>query len=368
MNRSRPSTNATSVLILLTMTSRLISCLVAWFVASLCVTTARGQMLINGAGSTFDYPVLSKWFDVYSKIDTSVQFNYQSIGSGGGLRQLMAQTVDFGASDAPMTDAALAEASGKILHFPIVAGGLGIVYHLPGDPKLKLDSEAIAGLFLGTISKWNDPKIAAQNPGLSLPDMDVVVVHRSDGSGTTFIFTDYLTTVNPAWASKVGKNTSVKWPAGVGAKGNEGVAGQVRQLDGAVGYVELAYAVQNHMVFADLKNAAGNYVRSTSIVSAQPWPPQDSRRLPLFNGELARREGIPHFRRELDSHLPAAKGLGARQEAGRIPQVGHHRRPKALHHAQLRSTPRQSGATRTVPTGRVEALNALDGHVSQGNR
>ena len=263
------------------MSSRLKSYVAASLLGALSLTTAHAQMLINGAGSTFDYPVLSKWFDVYSKIDTAVQFNYQSIGSGGGLRQLVAQTVDFGASDAPMTDKALADAPGKILHFPIVAGGLGIVYNLPGSPKLKLDSEAVAGLFLGTITKWNDPKIAGQNPGVTLPDTDVVVVHRSDGSGTTFIFTDYLTSVSPAWASKAGKNTSVKWPTGVGAKGNEGVAGQVKQLDGAVGYVELAYAVQNHMVFADLKNAAGNYVSldldSVSAALATATIPDDFR-------------------------------------------------------------------------------------------
>jgi phosphate transport system substrate-binding protein len=237
--------------------------LVTGLMGLLVTVSASAQMLINGAGSTFDYPVLSKWFDVYSKIDTTVQFNYQSIGSGGGLRQVEAQTVDFGASDAPMTDKALADAPGKILHFPIVAGGLAIAYNLPGNPKLKLDSEAVAGIYLGTITKWNDPKIAGQNPGVTLPDTDIVVVHRSDGSGTTYIFVDYLSSVSKTWASQVGKSTSVKWPIGLGAKGNEGVAGQVKQLEGAVGYVELAYAVQNQMTYADLKNAAGNYVPLT---------------------------------------------------------------------------------------------------------
>lgn len=245
------------------MLSRLKSLVAAGLLGALSLTVAHAQMLINGAGSTFDYPVLSKWFDTYAQVDSSVRFNYQSIGSGGGLRQVLAQTVDFGASDAPMTDKALADAPGKILHFPIVAGGLAVAYNLPGNPKLKLDSDTVAGIYLGTITKWNDPKITAQNPGVTLPATDIVVVHRSDGSGTTYIFVDYLSSVSTTWASQVGKSTSVKWPTGIGAKGNEGVAGQVQQLEGAVGYVELAYAVQNHMTYADLKNAAGNYVPLT---------------------------------------------------------------------------------------------------------
>jgi phosphate transport system substrate-binding protein len=221
---------------------------------------ASAQTLINGAGSTFDYPAFTKWFEAYAKLDPSVNFNYGSVGSGAGQQQLLNQTVDFGASDAPMSDAALAKASGKILHLPVVVGGEAIAYNLPGNPKLKLDSDALAGIYLGKITKWNDPKIAALNPGVDLPELPVIVVHRSDGSGTTFIFADYLCHVNPDWASTVGKGTSVKWPVGLGGKGNEGVAGQIKQLPGAIGYVELAYAVQNKMVYADLKNAAGNFV------------------------------------------------------------------------------------------------------------
>jgi len=222
----------------------------------------QAQTLINGAGSTFDYPAFTKWFEAYHQLDSDVRFNYQSIGSGGGQKLLLNQTVDFGASDAPMSDESMSKAPGKILHLPIVAGGVAIIYNLPGRPKLKLDGEVIASIYLGNITKWNDPKIAALNSGVSLPDLAIIPVHRSEGSGTTFIFTDYLSTVNPVWADTVGKNTAVKWPAGIGlgAKGSEGVAGQVKQLPGAIGYAELAYADQNQIPYADVKNAAGNYI------------------------------------------------------------------------------------------------------------
>jgi phosphate transport system substrate-binding protein len=225
-------------------------------------TGAQAQLLINGAGATFPYPIYSKWFDEYAKLDPSVRFNYQSIGSGGGQKQIIARTVDFGASDGPMSDDNLAKAPGKILHIPTVAGAVVITYNLPDNPKLKLDGSTLAGIFLGNVTKWNDPKIAALNPDVKLPATDIVVVHRSDGSGTSFIFTDYLSSVSPVWADSVGKGTSVKWPTGVGlgAKGNEGVAGQVKQLPGAIGYVELIYANQNKLPFADLKNAAGNFI------------------------------------------------------------------------------------------------------------
>ena len=223
-------------------------------------TGANAQLLINGAGATFPYPIYSKWFDAYTQVDPSVRFNYQSIGSGGGQKQIIARTVDFGASDGPMSDDNLAKAPGKILHIPTVAGADVITYNLPGNPKLKLDSDTIANIFLGTITKWNDPKIAALNPGVNLPALPVIVVHRSDGSGTSYIFTDYLSNISPVWADTVGKGTSVKWPTGLGGKGNEGVAGQIKQLSGAVGYVELIYAKQNNMPYADVKNAAGNFI------------------------------------------------------------------------------------------------------------
>ena len=221
------------------------------------------QMTINGAGATFPYPIYSKWFDAYTKVDPSVRFNYQSIGSGGGQKQIMAQTVDFGASDGPMSDENLAKAPGKLLHIPTVAGAVVITYNLPGNPTLKLDGQTVADIYLGKITKWNDPKITATNPGVTLPDKDIVVVHRSDGSGTTYIFTNYLGKVSPEWQSKVGNNTSVNWPTGLGGKGNEGVAGQVKQTPNALGYVELIYAIQNKMPYADLKNAAGEFVKPT---------------------------------------------------------------------------------------------------------
>jgi len=225
--------------------------------------TASAQMMINGAGATFPYPIYSKWFDEYVKVDPSVRFNYQSIGSGGGQKQILAQTVDFGASDGPMSDDNLAKAPGKLLHIPTVAGADVVAYNLTGNPALKFDAETIAGIFLGQIKKWNDPKIAALNLGVTLPDQEIVVVHRSDGSGTTYIWTDYLSKVSPEWKTKVGTNTSVNWPTGIGGKGNEGVAGQIKQTPGALGYVELIYAVQNKMPYAEVKNAAGEFVKPT---------------------------------------------------------------------------------------------------------
>src|SRR5436190_8268684 len=226
--------------------------------------TVSAQMTINGAGATFPYPIYSKWFDEYAKIDSSVRFNYQSIGSGGGQRQISAQTVDFGASDGPMSDENLARAPGKILHIPTVAGADVVAYNLPGNPALKLDADAIAGIFLGQLKKWNDPKIAGQNSGVTLPDQEIVIVHRSDGSGTTYIWTDYLSKVSSEWKEKVGTNTSVNWPTGLGGKGNEGVAGQIKQTPGALGYVELIYAIQNKMPYAEVKNADGKFVKPSA--------------------------------------------------------------------------------------------------------
>jgi phosphate transport system substrate-binding protein len=238
-------------------------------------------MLINGAGATFPYPIYSKWFDEYAKVDPSVRFNYQSIGSGGGQKQILSQTVDFGASDGPMSNENLAKAPGKILHIPTVAGAVVVTYNLPGSPGMKLDGPAVADIFLGKLTKWNDKRIAALNPGVKLPDTDLVVVHRSDGSGTSYIFTDYLSSVSPQWEKEVGRNTSVKWPAGLGAKGNEGVAGQVRQLAGTIGYVELAYARQNKLPTAEIKNPAGNFVapsvESVTAALAAAKIPEDFR-------------------------------------------------------------------------------------------
>jgi phosphate transport system substrate-binding protein len=234
------------------------------------VAKASAQMTINGAGATFPYPIYSKWFDEYAKIDPSVRFNYQAVGSGNGQKLITGQTVDFGASDAPMRDEDLAKAPATLLHIPTVAGADVITYSLPGNPTLKLDAYTLSAMFLGKITRWNDPAIARLNPDLKLPDLDVVVVHRSDDSGTTYIFTEYLSKTSNEWKQKVGANLSVKWPNGLGAKGNAGVAAQVKETDGGIGYVELIYALQNKMPFADLKNADGRFVTASlpSITSA----------------------------------------------------------------------------------------------------
>jgi phosphate transport system substrate-binding protein len=222
---------------------------------------------LTGAGATFPYPLYSKWFSDYAT-KTGAKINYQSIGSGGGIRQLSEQTVDFGASDAPMSDAELAKAKGgAILHVPTAMGAVVITYNLPEVPQpLKLTGEVIAAIYQGQITRWNDARIAALNPGANLPATDILVVHRSDGSGTSYVFTDYLAAVSPAWAAKPGKGKEVQWPTGLGAKGNEGVAGQVKQSPGAIGYTELAYAKQNKLATALLRNAAGQYV-APSIAS-----------------------------------------------------------------------------------------------------
>jgi phosphate transport system substrate-binding protein len=226
-------------------------------------TPARAQN-INAAGATFPYPIYSKWFDEYHKMHPTVQINYQSIGSGGGITQLLAKTVDFGASDGPMSDEQLGQAGIKILHFPTVLGGAVPSYNVSGvATDLKFTPEALAGIYLGKITKWNDPAIASVNPGVKLPANDIVVVYRADGSGTTYIWTDYLSKVSDEWKSKVGKGTSVKWPVGVGGKGNEGVSGLVKQTPDSIGYVELIYAVQNHLPYGLVKNASGTFVKAT---------------------------------------------------------------------------------------------------------
>lgn len=231
---------------------------------------ASAQMLMNGAGATFPYPLYSKWFSEYIKVDPSVRFNYQSIGSGGGIRQIIAQTVDFGASDSPMTDELLKKAPGEIFHIPMVLGAVVITYNLPIGGGLKLTSYVLADIFLGKITKWNDKRIASINPELKLPGEGIIVVHRSDGSGTTYIFVDYLSNVSMEWAQKVGKGTSVNWPVGLGAKGNEGVTGQIKNMPGSIGYVELAYAVKNNLPYALTQNREGEFVEPAleSITSA----------------------------------------------------------------------------------------------------
>jgi phosphate transport system substrate-binding protein len=224
---------------------------------------AAAQTLINGAGATFPYPIYSKWFDAYTRVDPEVRFNYQSIGSGGGIKQISSRTVDFGASDGPMTDEQLKQAPGELLHIPTVLGADVVTYNLPGSPKLRFTPDILADIFLGKITKWNDARLTAANPGAALPDQPIVVVHRSDGSGTTYIWVDYLSKVSPEWQQKVGKGTSVNWPVGLGGKGNEGVAGQVKNTPGALGYVELAYAAKNKLPVGLVRNAAGKFVEPT---------------------------------------------------------------------------------------------------------
>ena len=224
-----------------------------------------GQTIqLNGAGATFPYPMYSKWFNEYNKLHSNVQINYQSIGSGGGIRQVLNQTVEFGASDGPMTDEQLGQAKVKILHIPTVLGADVPAYNVPGvSGELKFTPDILANIFLGKISSWNDPAIVKANPGVNLPNQPIIVIHRSDGSGTTYIFTDYLSKVSKEWETNVGKGTSVKWPVGLGGKGNEGVAGQIRQLQGSIGYVELIYAVQNKISYGSVRNAAGNFVQAS---------------------------------------------------------------------------------------------------------
>jgi phosphate transport system substrate-binding protein len=257
---------------------------------------------LTGAGATFPYPIYSKWFAEYAA-KTGVKINYQSIGSGGGIRQLLEGTVDFGASDAPMTDEELAKGKGPILHIPTVLGAVVVTYNVPGvGHPLKLTGDVIADVFTGAITKWNDGRIAALNPGVTLPGQDILVVHRSDGSGTTYIFSDYLTAVSPHWAKAPGKGKELQWPVGVGGKGNEGVAGQVKQTPGAVGYVELAYARQNKLPVALVKNASGKFVgpsietvTNAAAGAASKLPPNTDFRVSIVNAPGADAYPISSF-------------------------------------------------------------------------
>lgn len=256
----------------------------------LCALAAlplAGQTKLNGAGATFPYPIYSKWFSEYHALHSDIEMNYQSIGSGGGIRQVTEGTVDFGASDMPMTDVQLKEAQDKrktrILNLPTVLGADVPAYNIPGvSGDVKFTPEILAGIFLGRITKWNDKAITSVNPGVNFPDRDIIVTHRSDGSGTTFIWTDYLSKISPDWESKVGRNTSVQWPVGLGGKGNEGVAGLIRQMPGAIGYIELIYAVQNKISYGSVRNSAGNFVKAsldsvTAAAASAPKMPADFR-------------------------------------------------------------------------------------------
>lgn len=231
---------------------------------------ADTPLLVNGAGATFPYPLYSKWFYEHHKKFPNIQFNYQSIGSGGGIRQITAGTVDFGASDAPMSDAELSKLPGPILHLPTVVGSVVIAYNQPRIGKgLRLTGSIVAEIFLGKIKKWNDPKIAAVNPGKALPDQAIFVAHRSDGSGTTYVFTDYLSKVSPEWKTRIGTGKAVAWPTGLGGKGNEGVTGLIKQTPGSLGYVELSYALENKLATAAIQNRAGKFVLPTIEATSQ---------------------------------------------------------------------------------------------------
>jgi phosphate transport system substrate-binding protein len=228
------------------------------------VAVGASAQNITAAGATFPYPIYNKWFTEYNQIHPNVKINYQSIGSGGGIKQVSEGTVDFGASDGPMSDQQLSEAKIKVMHVPTVLGAVVPVYNIPGVSKeLNFSGDEIADIYLGKITKWNDPRLVKDNPGANLPGNDILPVYRSDGSGTTYIFTDYLSKVSPDWSNRVGKGTSVKWPAGVGSKGNEGVAGMVRQSPNSFGYVELIYALQNKMAYGAVKNAAGKFLQGS---------------------------------------------------------------------------------------------------------
>ena len=237
---------------------------IALFLCLALALPAFAQSTLNGAGATFPYPIYSKWFSEYHKAHSDVQVNYQSIGSGGGIRQVLAGTVDFGASDGPMTDEQLGQAKVKILHVPTVLGAVVPAYNIPGvSGEVKFTPEALAGIFLGKITTWNDKALTAANPGVNFPNQAIVVIHRSDGSGTSYIFTDYLSKVSADWKNGPGKGTSVKWPVGLGGKGNEGVAGMIRQMEGSIGYVELIYALQNKITYGSMKNPAGEFVKAS---------------------------------------------------------------------------------------------------------
>jgi phosphate transport system substrate-binding protein len=247
----------------------------------MAMSSAWAQKL-TGAGATFPYPIYSKWFSEYSAAHSGVEINYQSIGSGGGIKQFTSGLVDFGASDMPMTDDMLAQSKVKLVHIPTVIGAVVPIFNIPGVNDVKLSGEVLADIYLGKIGMWNDSRIAKDNPGVSLPNQKIIVVHRSDGSGTSFIFTDYLSKVSSDWSGGPGKGSSPSWPVGVGGKGNEGVAGLVRQLPGAIGYVELIYALQNKIAFGEIKNAAGSWVKAsiegvTEAAASVPDMPSDYR-------------------------------------------------------------------------------------------
>ena len=275
---------------------------------------ATAQTTLNGAGATFPYPIYSKWFSEYHKLHSDIEINYQSIGSGGGIRQVTSGTVDFGASDGPMTDEQIAESKVKLLHVPTVLGAVVPAYNVPGvSGEVKFTPEILAGIFLGKISNWSDGSIAKANPDIKFPNQAITVAHRSDGSGTTYIWTDYLSKISPDWKDTVGKGTSVKWPVGVGGKGNEGVAGLIRQLPGSIGYIELIYALQNKINYGSVRNASGQFVKasleSTTAAAAGVKMPADFR-VSITNSPAKTAYPIASFTWLLIPTNPADKNKG----------------------------------------------------------
>ncbi len=269
--------------------------------ASLFAAAPLAAQTLTGAGASFPNPIYTKWFDAYSK-QTGVKVNYQSVGSGGGIRQFTEGTVDFGATDGPMNESQIAAVNGNVLHLPTVLGAVVVTYNLPslGDTKLKFDGNLLVEIFMGRITKWNDKQIAALNPGVKLPDMDLVVVHRSDGSGTTYVFTDFLNKFSREWKDKVGFATSVNWPVGLGGKGNEGVTQQVKQVEGAIGYVELIYALSNNLPYGVIKNAAGSFVEpslesTTAAAAGAKMKPDTDFRVSITHPEGATAYPIASF-------------------------------------------------------------------------
>ena len=298
---------------------------------------------LTGAGATFPNPIYTKWFDAYAR-ETGVRINYQSIGSGGGIRQFTEGTVDFGATDGPMTDEQIKAVDGNVLHVPTVLGSVVLTYNLAGlgQTKLRLDAPTIADIFLGRLTKWNDQRIAQLNAGVKLPDQDIIVVHRSDGSGTTYVFVDYLSKVSPEWEKKVGRATSVNWPVGLGGKGNEGVTQQVKQSDGAIGYVELIYAISNKLPYALVKNAKGEFIEPslksvTAAAAGVDLPPDTDFRVSITNADGAGAYPISSFTWLLIQRQPrdSAKGREIEKFVDWMLKPAAQRMAADLHYAPL---------------------------------
>ena len=298
----------------------------------------QGNVSLDGAGSTFVDPLMSRWSSEYENVEPAVRVHYQSIGSAGGVRQFISHAVQFGATDAPMTDTELKEAQAPVLHVPLVMGAVVPTYNLPPLPHaIRFTPDALAGIYLGEIKSWGDAKITSANGDMKLPGTPIVVVHRSDGSGTTYVWVDYLSKVSPDWNAKVGRATSVNWPIGTGAKGNEGVSVAVRQTPGSIGYVELAYAFENKLPVASVRNRAGHFVEPTieSVTEAEDSGDRAGRS-PLLHHELVFPGRIPNKRHDLGGHLPGHAVRARAQGAHRISEMGFARRSSVLPRAQLR--------------------------------